>query len=99
MCFASALFPVRAVQLLHETPLDPQRSLGSTGRRSVMQVSRRVLEEVRSAKGAINRLIGRVQRIRQELEEILGDDADMQVGTWVVLPQRPFLSFPHACFY
>lgn len=45
-----------------------------------MQVSREVLEDVRAAKTTTNRLIGRVQRIKQELEEVLEDDADMQVG-------------------
>lgn len=30
-------------------------------------------------KGDLNRLLGRVQRIKQEIAEIMDDDSDMQV--------------------
>ena len=54
------------------------------------QVSRAVLEDVRAAKATTNKLLGRVQRVKQELEEILADDADMAVGARAALF--------HACF-
>jgi hypothetical protein len=43
-------------------------------------VSRGVLEEVRQHKQIMGRLIARAQRLKSELEEILNDDADMQVA-------------------
>lgn len=44
------------------------------------QVSRRVLEEVRAAKTVTAKLIGRVSRIKKEIEDVLEDDADMQAS-------------------
>ncbi|GAB4824059.1 hypothetical protein N2152v2_011105 [Parachlorella kessleri] len=49
--------------------------------RLAVGVSRAVLEDVRAAKSTTNRLIGRVSRAKEELEDILGDDADMQAST------------------
>lgn len=58
-------------------------------------MSRQALEAVSSCKGVLNRLIARVQRIRQELENIMSDDVDMQVGsmlsTWFVDKQIGWL--------
>lgn len=48
--------------------------------RLAADVSKGVLEDVRQVKQVMGRLTGRVQRIKTELEEILNDDADMQVG-------------------
>ena len=42
------------------------------------QVSKRELENVKQCKSALNRLLTRVGKMRQTLEDILDDDQDMQ---------------------
>jgi hypothetical protein len=66
-------------------PICALRLRSACSARPAAQVSREVLEEVRSAKSTMNRLLGRVERVKQELEDILGDDADMQVRTVLAL--------------
>ncbi|GAB4823008.1 hypothetical protein N2152v2_010054 [Parachlorella kessleri] len=60
--------------------------------RVLQHVSRELLGAVRGVKGTLMRLLGRVQRIRQEIEEIMGDDNDMQARVTVrVLVLQPEL--------
>lgn len=67
-----------ATQLLDEEIAELEGEAYPAIDKMVVTVSREVLEDVRAAKTTTNRLIGRVQRIKQELEEVLEDDADMQ---------------------
>ena len=45
----------------------------------IRQVSMPVLNGVREVKSSMNKLLTRVQRLKQELEDILDDDDDMAV--------------------
>ena len=45
------------------------------------QVSSSELERLRGIKHSMNRLLSRVGKVKQELEHILDDDADMLVRT------------------
>lgn len=46
---------------------------------NIRQVSMPVLNGVREVKSSMNKLLTRVQRLKQELEDILDDDDDMAV--------------------
>ena len=46
------------------------------------QVSSSELERLQAIKHSMNRLLNRVGKVKQELEHILDDDADMLVRVW-----------------
>lgn len=68
--------------------------------RLASDVSKGVLEDVRKLKHAVGKLQARVHRIRTELEEILDDDADMQVRARPAARQgrQPVLAAGSACW-